>query len=109
MSLIQGDLPQALIHAEEILNHLENDTPSTGLGHGLDGTVEPCLVYLTCYRVLQADQDPRASAVSETAHALLQERAAKIQDETQRRSYLENVPFHREIVREWKGAATTQG
>jgi hypothetical protein len=33
---------------------------------------------------------------------LLQERAAKIEDQDLRRSYLENVPFHREIVAAWE-------
>jgi hypothetical protein len=33
---------------------------------------------------------------------LIQERANKIDDETLRRSYLENVPHHREIIALWK-------
>lgn len=36
-----------------------------------------------------------------TAHDLLQERAAKITDEEMRRSFLENVAAHREIVSEF--------
>jgi hypothetical protein len=55
-------------------------------------------IYLTCYRVLQANADPRAEEILCTAHNLLQERAAKIDDEELRRSYLENVAAHREIV-----------
>jgi hypothetical protein len=36
--------------------------------------------------------------VLETAHRLLQARAAKIEDERLRRSFLEQVPAHREIT-----------
>ena len=101
VSLAQGDLTQAQAHIEGILGHLQSRTPSTGSGHGLDGTKEPFLVYLTCYRVLRANQDPRAGDVLTTAHHLLQERAARISDEELRRSFLENVVAHREIVSEF--------
>lgn len=90
ISLAHGDLPQALDHTERILNHLE--------GGSLDGTDEPMHIYLTCYRALHAAHDPRAAEILETAHALLQERAAGIDDEGMRRSFLENVAAHREIV-----------
>jgi hypothetical protein len=92
-SLAQGDLDTAQAYVEEILIYLETGTP--------DGSSESCLVYLTCYRVLQANDDPRADTVLEEAHRLLQERAAKISSEDQRRSFLENVAAHREIVNEW--------
>jgi DNA-binding SARP family transcriptional activator/predicted ATPase/Tfp pilus assembly protein PilF len=90
VSLAQGDALQAQAQVEEILNHIETGT--------LDGTDEPLRVYLTCYRVLVASQDLRAQGILSAAHRLLQERAAKIGDEDLRRSYLENVPAHREIL-----------
>ena len=68
----------------------------------LPHTLEPLRVYLTCYQVLQANGDPRAQDVLNTAYTLLQERAANIEDLALRRSYLENVPYHREIVAEWE-------
>jgi hypothetical protein len=62
------------------------------LEHGsLDGTEEPLRIYLTCYRGLKSNQDPRDEEILDTAHALLQERAAKIDDEKLRRSFLEDV------------------
>ncbi|MFQ5343046.1 MAG: tetratricopeptide repeat protein [Anaerolineae bacterium] len=116
VSLAQDDLTQAQAQVEEILAHMEINTPSidrghgpsTGpstssgeaSGHGLEGTVDPLQVYLTCYRVLCANQDARAEEVLETAHAVLQEQASKIDDSRLRRSFLENVPAHREIVAE---------
>jgi tetratricopeptide (TPR) repeat protein len=93
ISLAQGDLAAAQAHVEKILSYLKTGSR--------DGTEEPVRVYLTCYRVLQASGDPRADSILEEAHALLQERAATISDERERRSYLENVVEHREIVEEY--------
>ncbi|MBN1660743.1 MAG: tetratricopeptide repeat protein [Anaerolineae bacterium] len=90
MAFSQGDLIQAGAHVEEILGCLE-----AGTLYGID---EPFRVYLTCYQILQAAQDPRAWDILNTAHALLQERAAKIKDEALRHSFLENVSAHRELV-----------
>jgi hypothetical protein len=58
--------------------------------------------FLTCYRVLQAIGDTRALAILETIHTHIQTSAANIMDPAMRRSYLENVPTHREIVKEWE-------
>jgi len=93
VSLAQGEVAQAQGRVDEILSHLESNT--------LDGTDEPFRVYLTCYRVLCANQDSRTQAILNTAHSLLQERAAKISDEEMRRSFLENVTAHREILSEF--------
>jgi adenylate cyclase len=91
--LIQENPSEAQALVEEILGHLES--------HTLEGTEEPIRVYLTCYRVLMANQDPRAGELLNTAYNLLQERAAQMNDEGMRRSYLENVSAHREIVQEF--------
>jgi hypothetical protein len=91
VSLTQRELLQAQEQVEEILSHLETNPT-------LDGAEEPFRVYLTCYRVLRANQDPRARDILNTAHSLLQERAANISDEKLWRSYLENVAAHREII-----------
>jgi predicted ATPase len=93
VALAQGDLDRAQAHVEAILSYLETGT--------LDGTREPFLVYLTCYRVLHASRDPRAGDVLNTAYRLLQEQAAKIRDEEDRRSFLENVAANREIASEY--------
>jgi tetratricopeptide (TPR) repeat protein len=105
VSLSQGNLTQAQAQAEAILAYLEekrrlttHETPASG--HGLEGAVDPFRVYLTCYRVLAANEDPRAPQILATAHQLLQEQAAKIGDDELRRTFLENVITHREIVKE---------
>jgi adenylate cyclase len=94
VSLAQNDLAQAQTHVEQILGFLEDNS--------LDGTEEPFRIYLTCYLVLRANQDPRAQVLLTTAHNLLQGQAAKIEDEGMRRSFLENVAAHQEIVREFE-------
>ncbi len=88
--LAQGDLARARVHVEEILRHLEEGS--------LDGTEGPFRVYLTCYRVLLANDDPRAGEVLDKACAMLEERAAGITNAEQRRSFLESVPAHRELI-----------
>ncbi len=96
LHVLQGELEQAQAQVEHILSHLRTNT--------LDGTDEPFRIYLTCYRVLQANRDPRATDLLGTAYHLLQAQAAKIKDPTWRRSFLENVDVHREIVTTFTGA-----
>jgi hypothetical protein len=95
VALAQGDVVGALAHVGEILDYVE-DHPA------LHGTLEPLRIYLTCYRVLSAGGDPRAREIPDAAYHLLQERASTIKDGGLRRSYLENVPAHREIVSLWE-------
>jgi len=98
VALTQGDPAGALAHVQEILDYME--------GHpALEGTLEPLRIYLTCYRVLQASGDPHAGEILDAAYHLLQERAATIEDEGLRRSHLENVAEHREIVATWKATS----
>jgi tetratricopeptide (TPR) repeat protein len=96
LALAQGDRSQALEHTEPILKHLEC--------HTLDGTFDPFRIRLTCYQVLRAVEDDRADEVLRAAYQLLQERAAGIEDERLRKSFLERVPWHRELVAEGERA-----
>jgi len=90
IALKQQHLDQALVYVEEILRYVEIDS--------LDGAMEPFQVYLICYNVLRANQDPRARQVLEIAHNILQGKAAKIEDESLRRSFLEQVVAHRDVL-----------
>lgn len=85
----QGDLPGARALVEQILASL--DTP------GIDGSEEPVRVYGTCVDILRAAGDARAEGVLARGLELLIARAARITDETVRRSFLENVPAHRAL------------
>jgi tetratricopeptide (TPR) repeat protein len=94
VELAQGNLAQAQGHVVSILEYLQ-------AGGGLE---TPARIYLTCHLVLAASQDPRAGDILETAHRLLQEQARSIPDEEARRSFLENIPAHRQVVSLWKSA-----
>jgi tetratricopeptide (TPR) repeat protein len=91
----QGDTARAIDHVEAIVDEL--------LAGDIAGALEPMRVYLICYRVLDAVGDPRASEVVAEGHRILQERAANIEDEELRHSYLHNVAANREIAAVWEG------
>jgi class 3 adenylate cyclase/tetratricopeptide (TPR) repeat protein len=94
-ALVQGDLTIGLERINEILTYL-------AAGGTLDGTWEPLRIYQTCVQVLEVAEDERAVKILEDAYDFLQERAARISDEDDRRLYLEHVPWHREIVAVWE-------
>jgi adenylate cyclase len=93
VSLACGDLTTALQQVEEILVEFKDGNVA--------GADFPLAAYLACFKVLEAVDDPRAQETLNTAHSLLQDQAAKIEDEALRRSFLENVAAHREIVHEF--------
>jgi adenylate cyclase len=97
--LARGAVAAALAHVEEILVYLQDRT--------LDGTDERFRIPLTCHQVLTAAGDPRASAVLEEAYRELQTQAGRIEDQAARRSLLENVPWHREIVAAFEARAAS--
>jgi len=90
----QGDLERAQNLVEEILDVLEDDT--------LPSSDEPFRIYLTCYRVFSANQDPRGPELLRTAHTLLRKRADQIEDEELRQMFLERIVAHREIEELYK-------
>jgi predicted ATPase/class 3 adenylate cyclase len=94
IALAQGNLAEAQAPIDEILNYLESTYLST-----ID---EIFWIYLSCYRILQANADLRAGATLNAAYHLLQEIAARIDDETLRASFLQNVRFNREIIQAWE-------
>jgi hypothetical protein len=89
-----GDLEQAQAQVEEVLSTMQT--------LGLQGFDQPARVLLTCYRVLSDGRDPRAGEVLQKGHRLLQECAATIEDQSQRRSFLEKVPANRELLAAWR-------
>jgi predicted ATPase/class 3 adenylate cyclase len=93
--LTQGDAGSAYTPAREIASYLDE-------GGTLDGADESFRIYQSCYRALHANADPRARTVLVTAQRLLRERAAQLSDDASRRSFLEQVSYHREILDEEK-------
>jgi predicted ATPase/DNA-binding SARP family transcriptional activator/class 3 adenylate cyclase len=94
-ALAQGDIERATQSVADIMDYLRSHP-------ALEGTLEPLRIYLTCYTVLQANDDPRADEVLDSAYHLLQERARTIEDGNLQQSYLENVTIHREITTAWR-------
>lgn len=90
INLEQGKLDKALDTVKPVLDYLQRGR--------LEGMYNLFRVYLTGYRVLAAVGDGRAEALGQSACRLLQERAGQIEDERLRRSFLENVAVHREIL-----------
>jgi DNA-binding SARP family transcriptional activator/Tfp pilus assembly protein PilF len=90
VALQRGNVGAAMEQVEEILL-LEK-------GRGFGGATEPFRIWLTCYQVLEAGQDPRAGAVLAAAHEQLQEQRSNIHDEALEHTFLENVAAHREIL-----------
>jgi len=89
-------LEQARNCVEIILDHLATKP--------LQDVYEPARIYLTCYSVLHASRDARASWVLEQAYHWLNDRASTFQDEALKRLFLDNIPANRIICAEWETA-----
>ncbi|MEZ4862423.1 MAG: BTAD domain-containing putative transcriptional regulator [Caldilineaceae bacterium] len=85
----QGEQQQALGLVEAVLAQLAQEP--------LSGQDEPFFLYLTCYRLLAASQDPRAPSILQQGYRLLQRYAEQITTDALRQSFLENVPVHRTL------------
>ena len=96
VTLAQGDAARAGQFARDAIAWIES--------HGETGIEYPTQVYLICYRALRAaaGSDPaalaQASEVLRRGQAYLEAQAAGIQDPALRRSYLENIPFNRDLA-----------
>jgi predicted ATPase/DNA-binding SARP family transcriptional activator len=77
---------------DEILAYLDT--------HSVNGLEEPFRVYWSCYQALHTMADPRAQQLLQTAHTLLQRRAAQISDPALRHAFLTQVAANKAIVQE---------
>ncbi|MCE7986490.1 MAG: NACHT domain-containing protein [Caldilinea sp. CFX5] len=89
IALAQGDLAVAQSQVEAILPILA-EQPHAGYNN-------PFFIYWTCYRVLAANADSRAATILQQGHDLLQQDAARL-DEESRQRFLTAVPLHRDLV-----------
>lgn len=69
--------------------------------NGVGGVESPAHVYLICFRALKAADPPAAAQALDRGYQELQRTASAIADESLRRSFLEGVPAHRELVQTW--------
>ena len=93
--LMGGDLAGAREYGVKIHEYISRD-------EDLSGTWEPLKIYWTCYQILQAIGDSRKDDFLKEAVENLQKRAEKITDKAAQKRYLNNVPWHREILVEWE-------
>jgi class 3 adenylate cyclase len=94
VALASADVPAAMRFVERLL--------ASPAAMGATGRADTKPVLLTCHQVLAAAGDPRAAALLDRAHALLQSRAATINDPALRESFLTQIPEHREILAGWR-------
>jgi len=92
--LALGDLAGAQEYVEKIMDFISRDG-------NLSGAWEPLRIYWTCYQVFKQAGDLRKDGILKEAVNNLQQRAAKIPDESARARYLINVPWHQDILKEW--------
>ena len=93
IALAQGDRGGALAQIEALLPVLAQE-PHAGYN-------DPFFIYLTGYRVLAANRDPRAATLLQQGYDLLQQDAAAL-DEESRERFLTNVTTHRDLVEAYK-------
>ncbi|MDY7079501.1 MAG: tetratricopeptide repeat protein [Chloroflexota bacterium] len=95
VALMRSEKQEAKRYAEECLAHVAT--------HGVAGIEHVFEVYLACVHILETcGEEGQARAVQEKAYTLLMERADRIDDETLRRSFLENVPARRALWEAWE-------
>jgi hypothetical protein len=71
-------------------------------GQSLPRTDHPVHIYLTCAQVLSFAGNARAADMLAVGFELTMKRAGRITDNSDRRSYLANVPWLREITELWE-------
>jgi tetratricopeptide (TPR) repeat protein len=102
IALLRGDLTQAREVVARILAHIAT--------YGVVGVESPLSAYLVCVRILDAcGEERQAQSVLEQGYALLMERAGQLNDEALRRSFLEQVSAHRELLEMWEDWQSPKG
>ena len=88
------------------LDQVESILAQQAAGISLEGTEEPVRIQLVCCQVLAAAADKRADNLLREAREALLKRAERITDPARRRTFLQNVPYHRELLAAWPSTAS---
>lgn len=91
--LTRDDLEAASPPAEKILRYIAG-------GSTLDGVEEPLRILYTSYLYLKRKKDLRSRHILQTAKEMLEAQASKFSDATERRRYIENIPWRRAVWQE---------
>ena len=92
--MMMGDTTAALERIEPVLEFLARDQ-RLYFEHALE-------IPAICIQVLAANSDARLDSLVAKQHARMQKIANSFNDAEQRRMFLENVPWHREITAAWE-------
>lgn len=104
LALARGAIRRSAHALNRLLEYAQaRDEAAGGRGGQLAGSMEHW-IRLTTYKVWARSGDPRAEAALVSAYTALQSEASAIRDETWRRSFLENIPEHREISALWEAS-----
>lgn len=90
IAMAANDLESAAGNAETVLRFLQTNPT-------LEGTDEPLRVHYTCFRYLEMKRDPRSRQVLQQAKQLLVSQVSKFKSETERKRYIENIPWRRAL------------
>jgi tetratricopeptide (TPR) repeat protein len=93
--LLLGELPRALERVDTVLAVLDQ--------LGSSSIYAPADIFLACSRVLLAAGDSRVDLILNKAHAWLQEHLDRLGADEHRRSFIDNIPAHAELMRAWQG------
>ena len=89
----QGQPAQALSQVDALLELAHAAPP--GIPYLFELSADPFSIYLAAWRVLQANDDPRAPGLLAAAQALLLARAQKLSNPDLRHSFVHTVPANR--------------
>ena len=94
LDMARGDTELAVERVRDVVTWLDT--------HGTAGIELPLLVYRQCYVILRAAGLPQeAEQALRAAHTVLHELAQGIVDESLRDSFLNDVPYNKQIVAMW--------
>jgi hypothetical protein len=83
-------------HVEQAQEHVATIVAQLKI-HALDRTEEALMVYMSCYEILQTQQDVCATEVLAMAHAQLQVRSSKIESEAMCQQFWD-TPAHQAVL-----------
>ena len=90
-----GKMDEAKVYTDQVCDYLRQ--------HGSQGMEFPVWAYVTCAQVFEEDgDDERMQQSIEDGYRELMERAEKIGDPEWRKTYLEEVPEHNELLALWQ-------
>jgi class 3 adenylate cyclase/tetratricopeptide (TPR) repeat protein len=95
--------------AQAAMEFLQPLLDQIAAGGTLDGTDSRRLIEATCHQVLARAGDPRADEWLVRAHGALLAQAEALSDAALRQGFLQNIPWHREIVAAWGRRARADG